>query len=259
MSKEKLKAALNAVYEALAPLYPVAVAPKMSVAAVSYMYPSATPEKQAAWAGFCSGAKLVILNPDSGPGTSANADYVAQMAKCRAVPGLKVAGYVTTNYYDAYGVQDDNVPRYTLVHIKAEIDRLFAHYGHFDYIFCDEMNTSVAPDIIALHKELAAYIRAKGALVIQNPGTRIPESSMALADIVMNFEGSAASYRTKTFDKWTLNYPGRFWHCVHTCTAAEMPEMVALAKARGAGHFYACNVYNEFPVFWNDMVAKVNS
>ncbi len=64
------------------------------MAVPSYFYPGA------AWTQMEAAAPtvgLAIINPNSGPGTSSNADYVKQVREAKA-HGLKVIGYVHTSY-----------------------------------------------------------------------------------------------------------------------------------------------------------------
>jgi hypothetical protein len=261
----KLKAALDGLYGVIAqlvpadPVTPPPVATPQKLAVVSYIYPSNTVEKAEQWAAICAQGNLCILNPSSGPGTTASPDYVAQMARCKAA-GILVAGYVTSNYRDVGGVQDDGVARHTTANVKAEIDRLWVQYGIIN-IFIDEMNTGGSPADLSYYNDLYAHVKTRGGLVIHNPGTRFPESYMALGDIFMSSETSASSYRTRTANPWEKNYPAnRFWHCVHDVTEAEMPEMVALSKQRNAGWFYACGpVYSALPTYFTALAAKVKS
>ena len=75
------------------------------------------------------------------------------------------------NYYDVFGAQGDGVDRSTTAAVKAEIDRLIEQYGRFDGFFLDEMNVATDPTILSKHADLAAYIRNKGCIVVQNPGS----------------------------------------------------------------------------------------
>ena len=65
-----------------------------SVAVPAYFWPG--PEWEALLRAG-SEVKYVILNPDSGPGTQSNADFIGVVARAR-IKGFVVVGYVDTAY-----------------------------------------------------------------------------------------------------------------------------------------------------------------
>ena len=75
-----------------------------------------------------------------------------------------------------------------------------------------------------------------------NPGANIPESFMAIADIVVTFEDTLTAY-THGYHaaRWMRRYPPeRFWHLIHAVpTAQALRRTLSLSKRRRAGWLYA--------------------
>src|SRR5947208_3242245 len=69
---------------------------------------------------------VAIMNPNSGPDTTQNPDYVAAVNSLRSAGG-KVIGYVSTSYTS----RSNNA-------VQTDIDRYFSFYA-MDGIFLDEM------------------------------------------------------------------------------------------------------------------------
>jgi hypothetical protein len=230
----KLRAALDAVYTALEPLYP-RTSPKLAV--VSYFYPGATWDAMGAPA-------VAIINPYNGPGASPSSAYTAQIAKTRAL-GTKVVCYV----YTKYGTRP-------LADVKADITKAKSYYPDLDGMFVDEVSND--PAQLAYYTAVDDHVTATfgaRALTILNPGTRSPDATFAHADIVMSFEGTPASYRARPA---VVEPEGKAWHCVHSCTEAELPEMIRLATERGAAYLYVCgDHYSALPTFYSQLVGAL--
>ena len=101
----------------------------------SYIYPSGTGATQ--WGALATAATsvptTVILNPNSGPGTTQDANYVAAVAKVHAAGG-KVIGYVSSSYANR-----------SLSAVVQDINTYQALY-QVDGFFIDEMTAdSTAP------------------------------------------------------------------------------------------------------------------
>lgn len=242
MSRAKLKLALDGLYEALQGLFPT---DSLKLAVVSYFYPT---NHVAEWAAVNKLAQVAIINPSSGAGTVADPNYVAQVDASVAA-GLMVLGYCASGY----GARP-------IIETLAEVARLKAHYPKIHGVFIDEMATGDTVINRSYYKQVFDKARALGLVVAVNPGTACPESFMALCDIVMDCETSAANYATKTFASWRRNYPReRFWHCLHGATAADMPGLVDRMRANHVGLAYLCetNAYNTVPTFFDALAAKV--
>lgn len=219
-----------------------ALAPKLKVAVPSYFRPGTSWDQMLA-----NRPALVCINPGSGPGTTPSTSYPAQVAKAHGA-GAKVLGYVHTRY----GVRP-------IAEVKADVDKHQQWYA-VSGIFVD--TTSNDPALVPYYEDLCSYIKGKGLFVCLNPGTRCPERLAQIADAVMVVETDLARYLTHTHNAWEVNYPGKLWHCIHTCPESEMPKVVATAKARGAGYVLVTqdvmpNPYDGLPAYWNALCAEV--
>ncbi len=127
--------------------------------------------------------RLVVVNPDNGPGAAVSPAYADALAQLR-LAGNRVLGYVPTGY----GSRD---PKRVLTDV--------ARYGSWyaiDDIFVDEVAAS--DQGLAYYTALSAKLRT-GAdrLVVFNPGMVPERGYFDLADIVVTFEGTYADYRTR--------------------------------------------------------------
>jgi hypothetical protein len=203
---------------------------------------------------------FVIMNPSSGPGTSSNSDYVQQVTWIKngtgpqggASLGIRIVGYVDTNYTAR-----------TLADVELDIDRYYSWYG-VDGIFFDRVSTS--PSDIAYYQTLYAYVKAKPntGFVILNPGTQTDESYMSASDVVVNFEGSYATYSGAypANPGWVTNYSSdRFWHIVYdTPNYASMVDTLDLAYSRNCFYHFitdrtlASNPFGALPgtTYWDN-------
>ncbi|BCZ81386.1 hypothetical protein PTKU64_50610 [Paraburkholderia terrae] len=196
----------------------------------------------------------VILNPDSGPGTNADAAYIAAIAKVHAAGG-RVIGYVSTSY-----------AKRSLSAVVTDINRYIALYK-IDGFFIDEMTSDSVTSHIQFYQSVYNYI--KGLLpaysVMGNPGANIPElyASLPTADQFVVFEDSAKRYASYAPAKWQASYPAkRFAHMVYGATEAQMPGIVSYATMHGAGSVFVTstglpNPYKNLPAWWSQLVSSV--
>jgi hypothetical protein len=220
------------------------------IAVPSYIYPGA------AWTSIENGAPTVgiaIINPNSGPGTSVDANYQTQVKEAQA-HGIKVLGYVATSY----GKRDAKA-------VEAEIDAFDKWYA-VDGILLDEVASS--PDKLPYYGELHSYIVKlhPHALTVINPGNQTDEGYLKVADVILTFEGSYSEYVEKyNAPAWVAHYPSnRFWHVVYDTPADQMKDAVRLSKSRNAGWVYVTprtmpNPYGELPgtEYWSAEIKAV--
>lgn len=148
-----------------------------------------------------------ILNPNSGPSTSVDANYTNAVNTLVAAGG-KVVGYVASTY----GARD-------IAEVKADIQAYLTQYPSVTGFFIDEMSN--LPEKVAYYQELHDYIKGLSAsyTIIGNPGLSTLEVYVATADVLVTFEGSAASYQAFTPDAWTAGYSAdHFAHLVYGVT-----------------------------------------
>lgn len=195
---------------------------------------------------------VMIMNPNSGPGTTQNSDYVAAVQNAQAV-GVRVIGYVPTSY----GTRSATA-------VKTEIDQYKTWYA-VDGIFLDEVATS--PNYLTYYKDLANYIRStKGTLVMLNPGAVPAEDYIKLADITVVFEDTYSNYQNWQAPAWLFNYPSnKFAHLVHsTSDTTQMNNAIGLAVERNAGTIYVTddvlpNPWDTLPTYWTNELTAIKT
>jgi len=199
---------------------------------------------------------VAIMNPDSGPDTTQNPDYVAAVNSLRASGG-KVIGYV----YTSYATRDTNV-------VRADIDRYFSFYS-VDGIFLDEFTDDADTNHLNYYAALYQYIQTKGGnvLVVGNPGINTQEAYLTrpCADVLVTFEVNTG-YSNLVVDAWATNHLARqFCHIPYaTPAAATMTNYANLAIARNAGWLYVtddggANPYDTLPAYWTNEVHFLQS
>ncbi len=224
---------------------------------------------------------LVIINPDSGPGSSKDTNYANQVQRSR-MAGLLVLGYVPTWYADLseYPTDTDQpTPTTKLELLKiaiSDINKYYTFYPELDGIFLDQVpdicvEITIQYDYIDLYyKILYDEVKKKKGIVVLNPGTQTEECYMAISDIIINFEGSYFDY-TNNYPQapsWVSQYhPSRFWHLVYdTPFISDMTNAIILSKERHAGWVYVTpdqlpNQWDTIPTgqYWTSELATVQS
>jgi hypothetical protein len=207
--------------------------PAQAIGIPMYVDPSSS---AAAWAQVTSAAPtvaLLVANPASGPGTSAQAEYTGAIATAHAA-GQTIVGYVHTSY----GAR-------ALALVEADVDSWYSFYPAIDGVFVDEGATDTAT-IAPYYQPLHDHVKAEPAgprTVILNPGTIVDEGFMATADVIVSFEDTYANYTNGSYPTnpaWMAGYPRwRFWHLVlSAATTTEMQNAVTIARQRNAGYVY---------------------
>ena len=199
---------------------------------------------------------VAIMNPNSGPDTAQNPDYVAAVNSLRAAGG-RVIGYVST----AYTTRSTNT-------VKTDIDRYFSFYS-VDGIFLDEFTNDANTNHLNYYAALYQYLQTKGTnlLVVGNPGINTLETYLTrpCADVLVTFEVDTG-YASLVVDGWVTNHLARqFSHLPYNVpSATTMTNDVNLAIARNAGWIYVtgdsgANPWDTLPTYWTNEVNYVRS
>jgi hypothetical protein len=193
-----------------------------------------------------------ILNPDSGPGKTAEATYTAAIEKVHAAGG-HVIGYVYSSY-----------AKRSLSAVISDINTYVSLYK-VDGFFIDEMTSDSTTSHIQYYQSIYNYIKGLSASysVMANPGTNIPElyASLPTADQFVVFEDTAKQYASYQPEAWQAGYPAsRFVHMVYSAPAAQLADIVLYASTHGAGSVYVTslglpNPYANLPSYWSQLVS----
>lgn len=192
------------------------------------------PEREAGdWArvraaGVCVG--IVVINPASGPGTG----DPAYGAAVRGLPGL-VAGYVDTTYATR-----------PLAEVLADAAAHRRLHG-VTAVFADQVTSGTA-DL----RYYAALADALPGPLVLNPGVRPHPAYLALADVVVTFEGPWSAHRELSGPEPVGR--ARTWHLVHDVPAIEQDRVVQRAADLGAAH--ACAQDRTIPNPWGALPTR---
>jgi hypothetical protein len=198
--------------------------------------------------------RLVVMNPDSGPGGSRQSSYVSAVRAAQA-DGVVVVGYVDTRFAQA-----------PMSEVQAQVDDYYRWYA-VNGIFFDDASTACSKE--PYYAALNGYVKSEGGVqtTILNPGTATNRCYTAAADILVTFEGSYSQYlRGYSAPAWAAQYPpSRFWQIVYDApTVGALDRTVALSRERGAGWVYVTrgrlpNPYGALPGarYWSEELAAV--
>lgn len=104
--------------------------------------------------------KIVVINPDSGPGSTVDSNYLHFIDLLHSA-GCWVLGYV------AAGFGNKAVNK-----INSDVDSWHTYYPKIDGIFFDESTNSNVTEDVNTMKEIATYARGKNFFpIVANPGT----------------------------------------------------------------------------------------
>jgi hypothetical protein len=188
--------------------------------------------------------RMVIVNPDSGPGARAGRAYSEAVDALQAA-GVRVLGYVPTGYGGR-----------PLADVLADVRRYAAWYA-VDGIFFDEASSDAA--LLPYYRAVSREARSGGAgqTVVLNPGVPPAPGYFDVADVVVTFEGTHAGYvsATETTPDWLRRMrPARVAHLVYGATRAEALDAVA---GSAAGYLYVTsgampNPWRSLPAYLRD-------
>jgi len=230
-----------------------AAEPKMRLIVPAYMYPADDGMPQ--WTRLFDASKRVpvvaIVNPASGPGKAADANYTRLFERAGKTP-LVLIGYVSTDYA--------NRP---IADVKAEVDRWMKLYPNVKGIFFDQQASGA--DALDYYTELYKYVRMerKLDLVVTNPGTTCSEDyfKRPALDIGNLYEGVRPP-RGFSFPEWTGKYRGHSSMLVYRATSDDMRACCQVALDKNIDSLFVSdgnlrNPWNHLPPYLSTLVLLV--
>lgn len=166
-----------------------------------------------------------IANLGNGPGAMRDPEVAALFDQARAA-GVRVVGYV----YTRYGQRP-------LALVTRDVARWERWYG-VDGIFVDNV-TSVRAGNFAYYRSLSHRIRASaGRYIVMNGWAT--QKYMALADMLLMFEGNVAGFRRFETPEWTRSFnASRFASIVYGVRGQKaMRAVLDASKDRNVGTLY---------------------
>lgn len=213
-----------------------------------------------------------IFNPESGPGTAREPNYLAAtgagpLADFRAAGGI-THGYVATTF----GARP-------IAEVKSDIDAyLTGHYAGFvDGIFLDEMSSEMGT--AGYYRELTDYVKANqaGAIVFGNPGIPFVNNTSgqteftladyaASVDTIISFENTGAQYATNyTVPPYLDEKPAAgFGHILHGQAVWDANLLQTVAN-RKAGFLYVTddlfqpNPFDNLTTYWEQFSSDLSA
>lgn len=206
----------------------------------------------------------VILNPASGPGTSASPAYNAIISDIKNAGG-NVIGYIPSTF--------GNRPAGDIV-ADVQLYRSLYGEGAFDGFFIDEFSND--PGDLGVHRSVYNDIKGidPSLSIVANPGLAVPESFFSVtqptADTVVVFENFASSYPSNDPPAFYDNLDSsRLAQIVHTVpTSGDIDETVTQiidqAVSENTGWIFATddtlpNPFDTLPSFFDSLVDEVEA
>ena len=223
----------------------------LKISIPSYFYP----DEGGLWDQVIAEAAVmgtVILNPNSGPGSSPDANYAALAERLR-VAGIPVLGYVSTRYSDR-----------PIAELQQDIG-LYADWYAVDGIFLDEVpDESRCTGERAYDQQAAELARRRAPLVVGNPGTSTCEDYLDFMDSLVLFEAEPDVWQNHSPPAWMQRYPPeRFWLLIHSQPdAALLPTLLEQAQEANFGQVYLTddvlpNPWDSLPSYWEELIAAL--
>jgi Spherulation-specific family 4 len=187
---------------------------------------------------------VMFLNVDSGPGTGPDSHF-QQLVKSAQQDGITVLGYSSTVYATR-----------PIGQVEAEVADYKSWYGVNGMMFDLTQGTDGA---LSYYQQLYNYTHSEisGAVIWLNVGAYPVASFMSVANVVMVFEGSYASFEANSPPSWVSGYArSRFAQVIYDTPAADMNAAVSTAWSRRAGNLFVTdlgepNPYDALPSYWS--------
>jgi hypothetical protein len=178
---------------------------------------------------------IAVINPNSGPGSAAQADYTAGIAKLIAA-NIRVIGYVGTGYTAK-----------TPAAVKTEIDRWKMFYPTLQGIFFDEQSNKA--EHVSYYRDLSQYAKSQGlSYTVGNPGSDTAESFVGALDMMLIYESDGIPALSR-LQGWHVNHaPANFGIIPY---AAAMDASFVREARKYVGYIYLQN--DDLPNPWDTL------
>lgn len=231
--------------------------PKLTIIVPMYLYPEPAALKH--WDALIAAADkapiVAIINPASGPGKSADPNYVEILKKAKSSK-LTLVGYVSTSY-----------AKIPLRDVTADIDTWQRLYPGLHGFFFDEQSSG--PDQVAHYESIArhAHEAIPKALLIANPGTVCDEKYLQknTADIWCTFEAGEKpdAYQPPA---WARKYPAKRFYLLSYGfkDASAIPAALKTTVDKHVGAVFITdgvlpNPWDRVPPCWDALVKEVGN
>lgn len=213
--------------------------------------------ESAEWEGFVEGAEatggFVIVNPDSGPGSTIDEAWVAAVAAARE-RGVVVLGYVPTGY----GTREAES-------VDADVNQYTTWYD-VDGIFFDEVGEeceALAGWYVERAAAADALVSSGDAFVVLNPGLLTCAAYLDAADVLVVAEDRLAQISDFEPADWMAEFgPERFMFLAYDAPGSDLGQTLKYVHDAGIGWTYITddrprNPWDELPSYWEAEVSAV--
>lgn len=187
----------------------------------------------------------VIVNPNSGPGSSKDTTYADAIVQMKNA-GVKCIGYVSTNY-GAVAVAT----------VKANMDKYRTWYPGVSGFFLDEMANSGNKE--AYYQSLTDYATSIGKpYTMGNPGTAVPQSYFDTVTNTVIYETSPLPQMSQ-INLGPTFAPYRSAMIVYNVPASALNQTYINQASKYVKWFYITddvlsNPYDQLPSYWNTFI-----
>ncbi|MEO6122962.1 MAG: spherulation-specific family 4 protein [Ilumatobacteraceae bacterium] len=170
---------------------------------------------------------VAVMNCASGPGEQPDLGYLPVLEAARA-SGVEVLGYIDTdNGHRPRPMVLDDISRY------REWYGITGYFLDRVHVPCDVVRSYYVP----LREHLKSH--DAGTMIVLNPGVAVPRCFLDVADVLVDFEGSALTYVASDTPEWRAEYDSaRFWHIVYDVAGPMVDEVLAAAARQRAGWLF---------------------
>lgn len=180
---------------------------------------------------------VAIINPNSGPGSSKDINYVNGINNLRA-SGIIVIGYVYTSYATR-----------SIPNVESDVNAYHSWYPNLNGIMFDEMSNVAGHE--AYYSTLSQYVKSLVGFTytVGNPGTDTIPSYVGTVDTITIYENSGLpplSY----LDGWHSNYPRSTW-AVTVYNAPTLDQSFVTQAKNYVGYIYITN--DNLPNPWDTL------
>lgn len=200
---------------------------------------------------------FVIVNANSGPGTSANSDYQAQISR-NTNNGTRSIGYVDTSYQTR-----------PMSDVIGDVRKWKELYPETTGYLLDQVDDATPAQVCYLATAYN-YIKVNYPqdLVVNNFGADVSDSVIPYGDIFSTFENTA-SYYLNSYSIPTSGFmanpenSNRIYHIIHSTDASQYAAVHAKTIQANAGWTYITsdgmpNPYDDPSTLWDSFVSDTS-
>jgi len=209
------------------------------------------------WQRLIAGAPavgMIVFNPESGPGTAADAAYTQVIAQAQAA-GIVMVGYVATSY----GARPE-------ADVIADINHYYDFYTLSGIYFAEGPMDTDCTAMEPMYHRMADAVRARDAQAYLAVGTRFCPTYITFFDMMVQFARDWNEYQTDYAPpSWMpANSPQRFVHFVHSVPPSDASAALSRAVANGAGWVFITdqsspNPWSVLPSYFSEELATMRS